>query len=190
MLEILSDILDNHPTVYSTLSAAILAAIFAWLALRHNIHASRTKNSIDFESNYKHNEKIVESSLEIKRMVNTYYSHQLAELALEKNFLHEDTKHINTILNEWERCANGVFHKIYDNNFLFGTYASTVLYLYKNLYPFIEQRRKHNPRVYTKFCWMAIQWQVRRQKDETGTTDKDLKAALKLLENYHNTLSK
>lgn len=188
MLDILTDILDNHPTVYSTLIAAFLAAIFAWLALRHNIRASRTKNSLDFESTYKHNAKIVESSLEIKRIVNSYNSKKIADLALERNFLAEDTLHITRVLNEWERCANGVFHNIYDNNFLYGTYASTVLYLYKNLHPFIEQRRQHNPRVYTKFCWMAIQWQIRRQNDEKSKTDTDLKKALKLLERYHNSL--
>ncbi|EGR1278504.1 hypothetical protein D9A20_15145, partial [Vibrio cholerae] len=69
MKETLLNILKEHPTVYSTLLAALLAAVFAFFTLKHNIKSSRVKNSLDFEATYKHNDKVVKSTLEIKKIL-------------------------------------------------------------------------------------------------------------------------
>ncbi|WP_432049261.1 DUF4760 domain-containing protein [Vibrio vulnificus] len=50
--------------------------------------------------------------------------------------------------------------------FLYGTYGNTVFFLFTHLQPYIEVRQKHNPRVYTKFCWLALNWRIKRDNKD------------------------
>lgn len=189
LIKTASDIYKVQPTFYATLFVGLLAALIALRALRHNVQAAKTKNSLDFESTYKHNEKIVKSSLEIKKIIKRKLDVPISSLGLEENFQREEALHISAILNEWERCANGIYHKVYDDDFLYGTYGSTVIFLYTHLYPYIEVRQKHNPRVFTKFCWLALKWQIRRDKNTGKKTDRVLSEALELLSTYHKNVN-
>ncbi|EKA2634923.1 DUF4760 domain-containing protein [Vibrio alginolyticus] len=188
MKVILLDILTNHPTVYSTLLAALLAAIFAFFTLRHNVKSSRIKNSLDFETTYKHNDKVVASTLEIKNILKNRLNEPVSDWGLESNSMTQEAKHLSTVMNEWERCANAIYHKVYDDNYLYGIYGSTVIFLFTHLHPYIKQRQLHNPRVYTKFCWLAINWRIRRDSENKAHTDTVLKEAQAKLDTYLKTL--
>lgn len=190
VFDITSHIYLTQPTFFATLLVGLLAALIALRALRHNVQSAKIKNSLDFESIYKHNSKVVESSLEIKKILKHRLESPIAEHGLEENAHTAEAIHISTILNEWERCANGVYHKVYDDSFLYGTYGSTVIFLYTNLQPYIENRQKHNPRVFTKFCWLALKWRIRRDRDDANKTDATLKAALALLSEHHRHVMK
>ncbi|EGQ8314608.1 DUF4760 domain-containing protein [Vibrio cholerae] len=188
MKETLLNILKEHPTVYSTLLAALLAAVFAFFTLKHNIKSSRVKNSLDFEATYKHNDKVVKSTLEIKKILRNRLTVPVESWGLEENALTDEANHLSTVMNEWERCANAIYHKIYDDNYLYGIYGSTVIFLFTHLNPYIVQRQKHNPRVYTKFCWLAVRWMIRRDSENKKKIDKALLDAREKLSIYIDTL--
>ncbi|MNT18340.1 hypothetical protein D3C72_1535330 [compost metagenome] len=148
------------------------------------------KNSLDFESVYKHNAKVVESSLEIKKILSRRLHAPIEQWGLESNFQSPEALHISTVLNEWERCANGIYHKVYDDDFLYGTYGSTVIYLFTHLQPYINTRQKHNPRAFTRFCWLALNWKIRRDSASAKQNNKKLNKALQLLSEYHASVSR
>ncbi|MBY8026147.1 DUF4760 domain-containing protein [Vibrio fluvialis] len=187
-METLQNLLQNHPTVYSTLAAAILAAVFAFFTLRHNIKSSRIKNALDFESTYKHNDKVVASTIEIKKILRNTHNVPVMEWGLERNQLADEALHLSTVMNEWERCANAVFHKVYDEDFLYGTYGSTVIFLITHLHPYIVKRQEHNPRVYTRFCWLALRWQIRRSNENGAKINRALRESREKLHYYLETL--
>ncbi|MBP3140122.1 DUF4760 domain-containing protein [Aliivibrio fischeri] len=188
MTTIFTDLLSTHPTVYSTLFAAASAGIFAGLALKHNVKSTRIKNSLDFESTYKHNDKVVSSTLEIKKLLKDSIKNPVAQWGLESNSLTDEANHLSTVMNEWERCANAIYHKVYDDNFLYGTYGSTVIFLFTHLHPYIVTRQEHNPRAYTKFCWLAVNWKIRRDNENKIQIDANLLAARQKLNTYLESL--
>ncbi|MEZ8640916.1 DUF4760 domain-containing protein [Vibrio splendidus] len=181
------ELFNNHPTVYSTLLAAILAATFAFFTLKHNIRSTRIKNALDFESTYKHNDKVVTSTIEIKKILKNRLIIPVADWGLEENQLKEEALHLSTVMNEWERCANAIYHKVYDDNFLYGTYGSTVIFLFTHLQPYLKKRQEHNPRVYTKFSWLALNWTIRRSMENKEDIEKSLIESRKALKRYLDT---
>ena len=170
--------IKDYPVIMSTCSAAG----FACLALRNNILTNRTKNALDFESKYKHNEKVVEASIEIKKILRSGTPVEL--WGEEKNGFTKEALALSTVMNEWERCANAVYHKVYDNDFLYGTYGSTVIFLFTNLKPYIDKRQGHNSRVYAKFCWLALRWKIKRDSEEGKKANAHLKEAKKHMDLY------
>lgn len=188
-LSFLNSIWDKQPTFYATLLVGFIAAFIAVRGLNHNVRAAKMKNSLDFESVYKHNSKVVESSLEIKKILSKRLDYPIENWGLESNFQSSEALHISTILNEWERCANGIYHKVYDDDFLYGTYGSTVIFLFTHLQPYITARQKHNPRAFTRFCWLALNWKIRRDSVSSKESVHKLKKALKLLSEYHRSVS-
>jgi hypothetical protein len=181
---------EKQPTFFATIIVGLIAAFIAVRGLKHNVRAAKMKNSLDFESVYKHNAKVVESSLEIKKILSKRFEHPIELWGLESNFQTPQAIHISTILNEWERCANGIYHKVYDDDFLYGTYGSTVIFLFTHLQPYIVARQEHNPRAFTRFCWLALNWKVRRDSRSADKNTYKLKAALKLLSEYHTSVSR
>lgn len=57
-----------HPTFYSTLVAAVLAALFAYFSIRMNRKSAREKNSVDFEHNYKNSDKVKDAWLVLMKL--------------------------------------------------------------------------------------------------------------------------
>lgn len=178
MLSHILSFIKDYPVILSTLSAGL----FALIALLNNIRMNRTKNSLEFESKYKHNEKIVEATIQIKKILRS--TTPVANWGKEEHCFTVEALALSTVMNEWERCANAIYHKVYDNDFLYGTYGSTVIYLFTNLKPYIDKRQDHNKRVYAKFCWLAIRWKIQRDSEESNKADKHLKEAKKQLDLY------
>lgn len=149
-----------------TTATGIIAAIIGTYAIKNTARNAIVKNALDFETTYKHNEKIVEASLVIKFMLKHSSSAEIARYGLESEFFSNEAKALSTIFNEWERCANGVFHGIYDEDFLYGIYGSTVLFLYASCKPYLDKRKDHNSRVYNRFSWLALRWKIRRGSEK------------------------
>lgn len=186
---IFEQILVTHPTVYATAIAALLAATAAYFTLRHNIRSTRVKNALDFESTYKHNDKVVTSTQAVRAMLRQQ-AKPVEFWGLEENQLTDEAKHLSTVMNEWERCANAIYHKVYDDKFLYGTYGSTVIFLFTHLQPYIEARQKHNPRVYTKFCWLALCWRIKRDNEDHEDVNQALKESRDALARYLKSQTK
>jgi hypothetical protein len=149
-----------------TAATGIAAAVVAYFALKNNIRHANVKNAIDFETTYKHNEKIVDASLVIKEIVTKENSETIASYGLEANFFSKEAKAFTTVFNEWERCANGIYYGVYDEDFLYGIYGSTVIFLHDKCKPYLDQRKKHNVRVFKRFLWLALRWKIRREAEK------------------------
>jgi len=65
-------------------------------------------------------------------------------------------------LNVWERCASAVRNRIYDENFIYSSQASTLIRTYNCLKPYIDSRRKlnSNSRIYVNVEWLATKWEL------------------------------
>ncbi len=70
-----------------------------------------------------------------------------------------------TVINEWERCGNAIRHGLFDDEFLYRVYASTVINLYVSCQPYIKARQDINPKIYSNFCWLAQKWLKRKRKE-------------------------
>ena len=164
-----------HPTFYSTLGAAVLAALFAYVSIKMNRKSAREKNSVDFEHNYKNSDKVRDAWLVLMKITQNRLKQPIVEFAKKEMYATTETQAIVTILNEWERAANGIHHRVYDGNYLYKTYGTTVLDLYAYTYEFIKERQKSKPRSYANFCRLYLAWKVRRCKEERKSLDKDFK---------------
>ncbi|TSH78808.1 DUF4760 domain-containing protein [Pantoea sp. paga] len=64
------------------------------------------------------------------------------------------------ILNSWERCANAVRHKVYDEEFIYSAQGTTLVLTYNALVPMIECRKKKNIRAFLNVEWLATKWDL------------------------------
>lgn len=168
----------KHPALHASLIASTVAIV----GIRKTRQSAREKNSIDFETIYKTNENILKAwkiALPIMISANNNEIRRYAGI-----FLSKENESINTILNTWERAANGIFHNVYDGNFLYKTYGTTVIKLYEELHPFIEARQAKNPRFYLQLSRLYINWKIKRQRENKDAVNKDLKVALKVLDRH------
>ncbi|MEP1384357.1 MAG: DUF4760 domain-containing protein [Paraglaciecola sp.] len=172
----------TYPTFFAIILSSFLTLFAAFTAIRQSRKTAREKNSIDFETSYKTNSSIVNAWQLIMPLMKRKDSNYL-KLSNGK-IKQEEIDAINLILNTWERAANGIFHNIYDGNFLYKTYGSTVLYLYSNLYGYIEDRQNVNPRFYIQFSKLYIRWKIKRQEEDRTNVDKELSQILKKLNKY------
>lgn len=65
------------------------------------------------------------------------------------------------VLNSWERCANAVRHKVYDEEFIYSAQGTTLVTTYKALLPLIECRKDKNKRAYLNVAWLATKWDLK-----------------------------
>ena len=163
----------HQPSVYSTIIAAILAATFAYFSIKMNRKSSREKNSVDFEHHYKNSDKVKESWLILMKLTQNRLDIPLVTFAAKNAYSKVETQAIVTILNEWERAANGIHHKVYDGDYLYKTYGTTVLDLYSFTFEFIKERQKSKPRSYPNFCRLYLAWKIRRSQEENKKLDKE-----------------
>lgn len=93
-------------------------------------------------------------------------------------------------MNVWERTANAVRHKIYDEKYIYSSQCSTLLHYYSFLEEFMKQRRvqDNHPRLGVNMEWLAVKWQV--QHALHGKEPERLKRSIELVNkakiNVHN----
>lgn len=169
LLKAASDIWLHNPTFYVALVAAIVAigGIFA------QRKTSREKNSLDFEAAYKRNEKILEAWATVLKIHKNRDNIPVAEYGKSENDHTEESKALKTIFNEWERCANAVNHKVYDDKYLYRVFGSALIFIDINFESYMDECRKTNPRFYRNLKWLALTWRVRRaHEDQENDHDK------------------
>lgn len=181
----------DTPTALTGLLAIIGTLSVAGITIRFNRQQNRLKNSIDFESTFKHNDKVLASAQAVQRLMFTDKDCDLCEIMRTSGCnnpdskLSDNTKNLSIFFNEWARCANGVANNIYDQDFLYGTYSTTLTVTFTKALPFILERQKERPKVYTKVCALAITWIIRYNHERNEPVDKNLTCALKQLNKYH-----
>ncbi|EKF9473111.1 DUF4760 domain-containing protein [Vibrio cholerae] len=185
---------DKNPVFYVAFSALVVAV----LNLLASSRTSKVKNSLDFETSYKHKEPIKKASDEVLKILKSTNSDaelidKLFKIAILEG--REDDNgnsaylNINDFLNEWERCANGIYYGVYDEKFLYGTYAGTVTVAVTKLLPFILMRQGGNrERVYIKICWLALRWHIQRDKEKGTISHPKLVRAYSSLSLHHNRI--
>lgn len=185
---------ENYPVFYVAFSALVVAV----LNLQASSRTSKVKNSLDFETSYKHKDHIKKVSDEVLKILkstasNAELTEKLFKIAIlegrEDESGNGDYLNINDFLNEWERCANGIYYGVYDEKFLYGTYASTVTVAVTKLLPFILIRQSGNrERVYIKICWLALRWHLQREKEKGTTCHPKLLRAYDALSIHHHRI--
>ncbi|WP_355661490.1 DUF4760 domain-containing protein [Halomonas salifodinae] len=153
----------EHPTAYVTGFTGILAAIVAGFTIRKQRFLSREKNSLDFQVTYKHNAEVNDCWRKIRAIARD----ELEQVILGQNSQSktETAQALSTICNEWERCANAIKKDVYDEEFLYRVYASTVIGIYSDYGIYINERRKQNPKFFNNFIWLAERWARRRSAE-------------------------
>lgn len=183
------------------LIAALSAATAAYFTISTNRNNARAKNSIDFETNYKHNTAMTENSEKLRLLLIKLGSKptsftmvsEMHELGRKEQTTHYKSKLISKQLNEWERCANGCTKNIYDESFLYGTYGNTVVSIFDGTLAFILSRQNaaengRNHTLYCKFAWLATKWKVRKALESVTFPSWRLLIAYICLATYHTQI--
>lgn len=192
VLSELTRIWKAYPMFY----VAFAAFLVAWKTLLTNAKATKIKNSIDFESSYKHKDSIKKSSDKVLELITSHentdeLNQKLFEISIkqDRTVADSDYIHINDFLNEWERCANGVYYGVYDEKFLYGTYAGTLTTAFMKLLPFILMRQGGTrERVYIKTEWLALKWIINQHKEKGLLLDTNLEKSYRLLCSHHKAI--
>ncbi|OLO05123.1 DUF4760 domain-containing protein [Salinicola socius] len=158
----------EHPTFYSTILTGLLAAIFTTRTIAKQRELSREKNSLDFQATYKHNQEVSDSWHKIREVRGNL--EELKRLGKDECSGEETAKALNVICNEWERCANAIKKNVYDEDFLYNCHGSTVYFIYRDFHPYINERRKKNPKFFNNFVWLAERW-CKKRANELKKTD-------------------
>ncbi|MBY5940237.1 DUF4760 domain-containing protein [Halomonas sp. DP5N14-9] len=153
----------EHPTAYVTGTTGILAASMAIFTIRKQRFISREKNSLDFQVTYKHNAEVNDCWKKVRKIARD----EIEQIKLGQNSKSgsETAQALSTICNEWERCANAIKNDVYDEEFLYKVYASTVIGIYSDYGMYINERRKQNPKFFNNFIWLAERWSKRRREE-------------------------
>lgn len=171
----LASVWDSSPTFYPGLAGALIAVI----SIRNQRRTSREKNSLDFEAAYKRNKEVVEAWTEVLRIYKDRANFPIADWGREENAQIEGAKALKIIFNEWERCANAVNNDLYDEQYLYKVYGSTLIFLDVHFEPYMEECRKRNPRFYRNMKCLALKWRVRRAYEDSENETKEYKKLLK-----------
>lgn len=168
-----------NPMFITTSLAAFVAISVAKYNKNNTINQDRIKASIEFEKNYQHGN----NTLEWKKDTGTIFRKFLAEKdnCIRCQIMNPKTREekeqfqsLSLLLNEWERCSNGIISKIYNENLLYGTYSVTLIDLFEHSILFIINRQKVNPRLYIRVTKLALKWKL-RQEAENHIADKTLR---------------
>ncbi len=145
---------------------ATLAVFVAVIGIFKQRQTARDKNSIDFESSLELSGDY-EESWEVFHVAaaNRLDAPLEAFADIEKYGTRED-KAIRYILNWWERGANGIERKIYDDSYLYDSYKTHVLTIQTLLSPYIKVVQQRAPSAYEKFNKMALKWRQRRDAEK------------------------
>ncbi|WP_275212955.1 DUF4760 domain-containing protein [Citrobacter freundii] len=176
-------VLSDSPTFYPAFIGVIVAVV-SILAQRKT---SREKNSLDFEISYKRSDNVNDAFAKLRPIVSKKFEIPISHWGKLENAGTEEAKALRTIFNEWERCANAVRNKIYDNDYLYKVYGSTVLNLDVTFGEYIDECQRWNERVYRNFKWLSLKWKIKRCKEDLKPASRE---HLKTIKNIEDLLKK
>lgn len=172
-----------------TVFISICATLFT---IKKNRRTSREKNTLDFEVYCQNDEEYIKHTKVLflsvfpkmvgengninkekcEATVREYikYSKARREDKLKENYPNKSIRKkmkaeftaIIFIMNVWERTANAVRHKIYDEKYIYSSQCSTLMQYYSYLEEFIKQRRvqDNHIRLCVNMEWLAVKWKV------------------------------
>lgn len=159
-----------HPVLSPVCSASITAfvgGVIALITIKKQRQTARENNSLSFEKDYKRCEFVRHAWDKIlEKVIKNKLSFPVEKYADPEFARTDDAKAIRDILNEWERAANAINHKLYDDKFLYNAFGSTVLFLRSEFTPYIYARQKENSSYYKHFMRMSLRWRVYRDNQE------------------------
>ncbi|MGF1803521.1 DUF4760 domain-containing protein [Vibrio gigantis] len=156
------NLLETNPT----LVPITLGFIVACFGILYQRKTARETNSLKFQSDKAHNKEYEKHSKTAMVFCNTASSKDLEELARDHT-IDDAGVAILYILNEWERCASAVEHKLYDESFIFKSSASGFINMVNKLMPYINETRSQTGKktVYSNMMAMHERWVMRRKID-------------------------
>lgn len=175
---------ERNPTFYPGIAGAVIAI----KSIGNQRRTSREKNSLDFEAAYKRNKEVVEAWSEVLRIYKDRANFPIASWGKAEFSQTEGAKALKLIFNEWERCANAVNNNLYDEQFLYKVYGSTLIFLDVHFEPYMAECRKTNPRFYRNMKCLALKWRVRRAYEDVENETKEYKRLLKSAQKLVNKL--
>lgn len=143
--------LINFILINPTIPVIVGSVGIAYANFKTQRHLTRSKNAIDFESEY-HGEIYEKVIVEAREYLKYHTADELIALANETS---TSIRHVPEILNIWERAAIAVRHDVYDEHVLFEAYASTFLWFWVRSRPYILEVQKRNEKAYVKIDWLA-----------------------------------
>ncbi|OSN04210.1 hypothetical protein AU510_12365 [Lonsdalea britannica] len=157
----LKDTLSQNPTFYP----GVAGALIAFFGIRNQRKTSREKNSLDFEAAYKRSADVRNAWKILLRIEKNRLTVPLSHWGKKESAQSDESIALKIIFNEWERCANAVNNNLYDDNYLYKVYGSTLIFLDIHFEPYMQECRKRNPRFYRNLKCLALKWRVRRSME-------------------------
>jgi len=151
----LADFLLTNPTV----PLVIIGTIVAGLSFRSQRHLTRSKHTLDFDKDFKDKEQ--KDLPAVKALLDRLTEHDLIEMGQRPMLDDKDVTLLIRALNVWESVGIGLKHHVYMEDLLYEAYGSTVRYLYRRTLPFVNERKKKNPKYFEHFHRLAIRWESR-----------------------------
>ncbi|WP_085319337.1 DUF4760 domain-containing protein [Vibrio harveyi] len=158
----LSDFLLKNPTVIPV-TLGLIVATGGILAQRRT---AREVNALKFQSDRNQNKEYDRHNTLAISVVKQSKPEQIAELAGQENESSEAAA-LMYVLNEWERCANAIHYKVYDEKFLYSSSASGFLAIVKRLRPYITAVRgmEGKSTIYSGLLKLEKKWKARKDAD-------------------------
>ncbi|EOB2571020.1 DUF4760 domain-containing protein [Vibrio fluvialis] len=158
----LTEFLLKNPTVVPV-TLGLVVAVVGILAQRRT---AREVNALKFQSDRNQNKEYDRHNTVAIAFVKEATPEQIADLAGKENESSEATA-LMYVLNEWERCANAIHYKVYDEKFLYSSSASGFLAIVHRLRPYIEKVRtlEGKSTIYDGLLKLEKKWRVRKDSD-------------------------
>lgn len=131
---------------YYSAGAILLSAILALSGASMNVfyqrRTARESNSLSFQQSLSDNENYIKNIAVIVEAIRNRSETPLQEYAKSIKTDSKEAKAIRYVLNTWERAANAMRHRIYDEQYLYEAHKSMVLYFGVYLRAFIKEKQK------------------------------------------------
>lgn len=152
--------------IISGFTTALVASAAAMYTVKKQRQTARENNSLLFERDYKHNNEVTSSwsTLYYKAHKNKL-TFPIVRYAEEEHSTTSEAIAIRYILNEWERAANAINQRLYDEMLLYRAFGSTVIFLRTEFSPYIYARQADNPSFYKQFMAMSLRWMALRSNE-------------------------
>ena len=170
---------DKHLSAAAILMSASLALVGAVINIRFQRQTSREVNSLDFQKSLANNEEYERHKITIYQVIQNSAINPIETFAKVENISSPEAIAIRYILNTWERAANAMKHRLYDEKYLYYADKTMVLNFGVYLRSYIAEKQKSNISLYADFNWLVLKWAIRRDSFEEKKTKKALKRIFK-----------
>ncbi|EIC2299080.1 DUF4760 domain-containing protein [Vibrio cholerae] len=158
----LTEFLLKNPTIIPV-TLGLVVAVVGVLAQRRT---AREVNALKFQSDRNQNKEYDRHNTAAIAFVKTATTEEIADLAGKESESSEAAA-LMYVLNEWERCANAIHYKVYDEKFLYNSSASGFLAIVYRLRPYIDKVRtlEGKSTIYDGLLRLERRWRVRKDSD-------------------------